>query len=155
MKSHHWLNTLQNSILPHARAPFCNLKKNILIEVKWTRARAWGLYIYYSVTSIFCNIFKWPKLRLKHSGVTMGVCTKILGLRARVGAGSGARAWWRCLSPGGSIDTWAYELKWSTKIQAHGQVFFNPHLLDIFWGDLRKWRRNTATKIHVYAHILT
>ena len=35
-----------------ARA-FLLFKKNILIEVKWMRARAWGLYIYYSVTSLF------------------------------------------------------------------------------------------------------
>ena len=61
--------------------------------------------------------------------MTMGLCKKILGMRARAGSGSGAWAWWQCSSPlcsGGSMDAWAYELKLHPKIQAHGQVFFQP-----------------------------
>ena len=57
--------------------PYFLLFFKIFIEVEWTREEAWVMYIYHTVTSIFCNIFKWPKFRLKSSGVSMGGCTKI------------------------------------------------------------------------------
>ena len=60
-----------------------------------------------------------------------------------------SRAWWRCSSPsclGGSMDAWAYELKWHTKIQAHGQVFFQPSFTWYFWGGLEMWGHYMRTK---------